>query len=234
MARLLRSLGVEPAAMAGHSVGEYVAAALAGVFDPDDGLRLVAERGALMQSLDDNGAMLAVTLPEERGSFRRFLQTLDGLPGGPRNITEFNYRISDASRAHIFVGLNTAGRGESPQIAAHFNQHGFAAIDLTHNELAKEHVRYMVGGRSQLAGDERLLRFEFPERPGALMKFLDLMKPGWNISLFHYRNQGADFGRVLVGIQAPPSSDAALRKFLAELGYPWVDETDNPAYRLFL
>ncbi|MDR2153863.1 MAG: threonine ammonia-lyase, biosynthetic [Burkholderiaceae bacterium] len=211
--------------------GETYVAVLCGANMNFDRLRFVAERAEVGE---EHEALLAVTLPEERGSFRRFLHILDGLPGGPRNITEFNYRISDASLAHIFVGLSTADKGESPKIAAHFNQHGFTAVDLTHNELAKEHVRYMVGGRSQLAGSERLLRFEFPERPGALMKFLDLMRPGWNISLFHYRNQGADFGRVLVGMQAPHNGDAALRKFLAELGYPWVEETDNPAYRLFL
>jgi threonine dehydratase len=211
--------------------GETYVAVLCGANMNFDRLRFVAERAEVGEERE---ALLAVTIPEERGSFRRFLQTLDGLPGGPRNVTEFNYRISDASRAHIFVGLSIAGKGESPKIAAHFAQHGFAAIDLTHDELAKEHVRYMVGGRSQLAGQERLLRFEFPERPGALMKFLNLMKPDWNISLFHYRNQGADHGRVLVGMQVPQNGDAALRKFLTELGYPWVEETDNPAYRLFL
>ena len=211
--------------------GETYVAVLCGANMNFDRLRFVAERAEVGEERE---ALLAVTIPEERGSFRRFLQTFDGLPGGPRNITEFNYRISDASKAHIFVGLSTSGKGESPRIAEHFSGQGFAAIDLTHDELAKEHVRYMVGGRSQLAGQERLLRFEFPERPGALMKFLSLMQPGWNISLFHYRNQGADFGRVLVGMQVPASGDAALQQFLAELGYPWVEETGNPAYRLFL
>ena len=211
--------------------GETYVAVLCGANMNFDRLRFVAERAEVGEERE---ALLAVTIPEERGSFRRFLQTFDGLPGGPRNITEFNYRISDASKAHIFVGLSASGKGESPKIAEHFSQHGFAAIDLTHDELAKEHVRYMVGGRSQLAGQERLLRFEFPERPGALMKFLSLMQPGWNISLFHYRNQGADYGRVLVGMQVPASSNAALQQFLAELGYPWVEETSNPAYRLFL
>ena len=233
---------VEPSgAMAVAALKQYVAgrqlkdatcvAVLCGANMNFDRLRFVAERAEVGEERE---ALLAVTIPEERGSFRRFLQTFDGLPGGPRNITEFNYRISDASKAHIFVGLSTAGKGESPAIAQHFSAQGFAAIDLTHDELAKEHVRYMVGGRSQLAGHERLLRFEFPERPGALMKFLSLMQPGWNISLFHYRNQGADFGRVLVGMQVPASSDAALQQFLAQLGYPWVEETGNPAYRLFL
>ena len=156
------------------------------------------------------------------------------LPGGPRNVTEFNYRISDAARAHVFVGLTTHGRGESEKLAKTFQRQGFEALDLTQDELAKEHLRHLVGGRSQLAQDERLLRFEFPERPGALLKFLSLMQPTWNISLFHYRNQGADYGRILVGMQVPPGDAAAFDAFLATLGYPHVEETQNPAYRLFL
>ena len=159
---------------------------------------------------------------------------IGSLPGGQRNVTEFNYRISDAAQAHVFVGLTTAGKGESPRIAAAFQKAGFGALDLTHNELAKEHVRYMVGGHSTLSKDERLLRFVFPERPGALMKFLSLMRPSWNISLFNYRHEGADYGHILVGMQVPKADDAAFRRFLGELGYPWVEETDNPAYQLFL
>jgi threonine dehydratase len=149
-------------------------------------------------------------------------------------VTEFNYRISDASAAHVFVGLTMHGKGESARIAASIHRHGFETVDLTHDDLAKEHVRYMVGGRSGLARDERLLRFIFPERPGALMKFLTLMRPTWNISLFHYRNQGADYGRVLVGLQVPPADGKAFSEFLDELGYPHIEETANPAYRLFL
>jgi threonine dehydratase len=128
----------------------------------------------------------------------------------------------------------TRQRGEAARIAAHFERHGFATVDLSDDELAKLHVRHMVGGRSELARDERLLRFVFPERPGALMRFLAAMHPGWNISLFHYRNQGADYGRILVGIQVPRGDRRALREFLDTLGYPYVDETDNPVYRLFL
>ncbi|MDR2128350.1 MAG: threonine ammonia-lyase, biosynthetic, partial [Burkholderiaceae bacterium] len=225
---------VEPSgAMAVAAIKQYVAqhkttdetyvAVLCGANMNFDRLRFVAERAEVGEERE---ALLAVTIPEERGSFKRFLQTIAAMPGGPRNVTEFNYRISDASQAHIFVGLTTAGKGESPKIAAHFDQQGFAAIDLTHDELAKQHVRYMVGGRSQLAGHERLLRFVFPERPGALLKFLNLMRPDWNISLFHYRNQGADFGRVLVGMQVPDADRKALAAFLDALGYPWVDETD--------
>ena len=152
-------------------------------------------------------------------------------------MTEFSYRITNAAaggKAHVFVGLTTVAKGESPKIAAALQRGGFDAVDLTHDELAKEHVRYMIGGRSPLARDERLLRFQFPERPGALFKFLSGMKPSWNISLFHYRHQGADYGQILVGLQVPAADAAALARFLAELGYPWVEETDNPAYRLFL
>jgi threonine dehydratase len=156
------------------------------------------------------------------------------LPGGPRNVTEFNYRISDSANAHVFVGVTTQGKGESAKIAANFTKHRFNTLDLTHDELAKEHIRHMVGGHSTLAENERLLRFVFPERPGALMKFLSLMRPGWNISLFHYRNQGADYGRILVGLQVPQADDKAFAKFLQTLDYPFVEETANPVYRMFL
>jgi threonine dehydratase len=196
-----------------------------------DRLRFVAERAEVGEERE---ALLAVSLPEARGSFRRFCEVIGTLPGGPRNVTEFNYRISDAARAHVFVGLTTHGKGESAHITQTFNQHGFDALDLTHDDLAKEHLRHLVGGPSALAQNERLLRFVFPERPGALLKFLSLMQPSWNISLFHYRNQGADYGRILVGIQVPAGDAAAFDAFLATLGYPYVEETLNPAYRLFL
>jgi threonine dehydratase len=149
-------------------------------------------------------------------------------------VTEFNYRISDARQAHVFVGLSIVNRDECSKIARSFERHGFATVDLTADELAKQHVRHMVGGRSELAQNERLYRFQFPERPGALMTFLSSMPADWNISLFHYRNQGADYGRILVGIQVPGSDKKAFRAFLDSLDYPCVDETDNPAYRLFL
>jgi threonine dehydratase len=132
------------------------------------------------------------------------------------------------------VGLSTHGRGESEKIARNFQRNGFESLDLTHDELAKEHLRHLVGGHSALAQDERLMRFTFPERPGALFKFLSLMQPTWNISLFHYRNQGADYGRILVGMQVPPDDTAAFDAFLQALDYPYVEETQNPAYRLFL
>lgn len=191
-----------------------------------DRLRFVAERAEVGEERE---ALFAVTIPEERGSFKRFCELI-----GPRAVTEFNYRISDSKQAHVFVGIATSNRGESDKIARNFERHGFATIDLTHDELAKQHVRHMVGGRSDLARDERLYRFIFPERPGALMRFLSSMHPEWNISLFHYRNQGADYGRILVGIQVPKDDKKAFREFLDTLAYPCEDETDNPVYKLFL
>jgi len=191
-----------------------------------DRLRFVAERAEVGEARE---AVFAVTMPEQRGSFRRFCELV-----GDRNVTEFNYRISDAERAHVFVGIQVASPAEPAKIAANFRRHGFDTLDLTQDEMAKTHLRHMVGGRSALARDERLYRFEFPERPGALMRFLNALNPDWNISLFHYRNQGADYGRILVGIQVPPSDKGQFRKFLAELGYPHWNETDNPAYKLFL
>lgn len=191
-----------------------------------DRLRFVAERAEVGEERE---ALFAVTLPEARGSFRHLCSLI-----GDRSVTEFNYRISDAQVAQVFVGLSTTRRGESAEIAALLASQGFATLDLTHDELAKQHLRHLVGGRSALAEDERLFRFVFPERPGALMRFLSSMHPEWNISLFHYRNQGADYGRILVGIQVPKRDRKALRLFLDGLGLPWDDETDNPAYRLFL
>ncbi len=211
--------------------GETYAAILCGANMNFDRLRFVAERAEVGEERE---ALFAVTIPEERGSFRRFCELIGNLPGGPRNVTEFNYRISDAARAHVFVGLTTHGKGESTKIAANFTKNRFEALDLTHDELAKEHIRHMVGGHAKLAQNERLLRFVFPERPGALLKFLSLMRPGWNISLFHYRNQGADYGRILVGLQVPETDTAAFDKFLETLAYPYVEETSNPVYRMFL
>ncbi|MBL8306357.1 MAG: threonine ammonia-lyase, biosynthetic [Rubrivivax sp.] len=191
-----------------------------------DRLRFVAERAEFGEQRE---ALFAVTIPEERGSFKRFCELL-----GPRSVTEFNYRISDEKIAHVFVGVSIHKRDEAARIARHFQKQGFATVDLTDDELAKEHVRHMVGGRSELARDERLFRFQFPERPGALMRFLAAMHPGWNISLFHYRNQGADYGRILVGIQVPPGDEAAFDEFLRSLAYPFTEESANPLVRLFL
>jgi len=211
--------------------GETYAAILCGANMNFDRLRFVAERAEVGEERE---ALFAVTIPEERGSFRRFCELIGELPGSVRSVTEFNYRISDGAKAHVFVGLTTSSKGESSKIAANFSRHDFKALDLTHDELAKEHIRHMVGGHSALSRDERLLRFVFPERPGALMKFLSSMQPGWNISLFHYRNQGADYGRILVGLQVPKADNKAFQAFLDTLGYPHVEETSNPVYRLFL
>jgi threonine dehydratase len=211
--------------------GQTYAAILCGANMNFDRLRFVAERAEVGEERE---ALFAVTMPEERGSFRRFCEVIGNLPGAARNVTEFNYRMHDSAQAHVFVGLTTSGKGESAKIAHQLIRHGFETLDLTNDELAKEHLRHLVGGQSPLVQDERLLRFVFPERPGALLKFLSLMRPGWNISLFHYRNQGADYGRILVGMQVPAKDDKAFAKFLDALGYPFVEETDNPAYRLFL
>ncbi len=191
-----------------------------------DRLRFVAERAEVGEQRE---ALFAVTIPEERGSFKRFCELL-----GPRSVTEFNYRISDRNEAHVFVGVAIQKREEADKLTRSLVRQGFPTVDLSDNELAKQHVRHMVGGRSELAKNERLYRFIFPERPGALMRFLSSMHPNWNISLFHYRNQGADYGRILVGIQVPRGDSAALREFLDSLNYPYEDESNNPVYRLFL
>ncbi|ADJ65381.1 threonine ammonia-lyase, biosynthetic [Herbaspirillum seropedicae] len=191
-----------------------------------DRLRFVAEMADAGEARE---AVFAVTIPEERGSFRRFCETV-----GPRNVTEFNYRISDAKAAHVFVGIQVSAADEAGKIARNFEKAGFGVLDLTHDELAKVHIRHLVGGKSDLTGDELLYRFEFPERPGALMKFLSSMNPGWNISLFHYRNQGGDVGRILIGLQVPKKEMKEFRAFLAQLGYRHWDESKNPLYKLFL
>jgi threonine dehydratase len=149
-------------------------------------------------------------------------------------VTEFNYRYSDAKEAHVFAGLEVASRSEKEKILSTLRRNKIQTLDLTDNEMAKLHVRHLVGGRAPGAKHERLYRFEFPERPGALMKFLSTMGHDWNISLFHYRNHGANYGRVLVGIQVPPGQDRAFQRFLSELGYEYWDESQNPAYKLFL
>jgi threonine dehydratase len=191
-----------------------------------DRLRFIAEEAELGEHRE---AILAVTIPERPGSFRKFCALL-----GARNVTEFNYRIADSSEAHIFVGIETEGRDETARIVKNLRRRGLTTLDLSDNEMAKLHTRHMVGGRAPFARNELLYRFEFPERPGALMRFLDSMRSDWNISLFHYRNQGADYGRVLVGIQVPRSELGQFRTFLKKLGYPHADETRNPAYKLFL
>jgi threonine dehydratase len=191
-----------------------------------DRLRFVAERAEVGEHRE---AVLAVTIPERPGSFRKFCDLL-----GARNITEFNYRYSDPKVAHVFVGVQVGSRAESLKLVESLRRHGLETLDLTEDEMAKLHVRHMVGGHAPQVDHELLYRFEFPERPGALMRFLNSMSAHWNISLFHYRNHGADYGRVLVGMQVPPGEMPAYRAFLKDLGYANWDETKNPAYRMFL
>ncbi len=192
-----------------------------------DRLRHVSERAEIGERRE---AILAVTIPERTGSFRSFCSII-----GRHNITEFNYRYSDPEKARVFVGLQMPESEEGLRaLVRRLRAHGYATVDLTDNEVAKLHIRHLVGGRAPNAVHEILYRFEFPERPGALLNFLDQMGQGWNISLFHYRNHGADFGRVLVGLQVPPADMARFRRFLKNLNYDYVDETANPAYRLFL
>jgi threonine dehydratase len=208
------------------AAGRTLVAVTSGANMNFDRLRFVAERAEIGEQRE---AVFAVTIPEERGSFRRFCSIV-----GPRNVTEFNYRIADAREAHVFVGVQINRRAEATEIARTFVAEGFATIDLTDDELAKVHIRHMVGGHSPLAHDEVLYQFEFPERPGALMRFLSSMRPDWNISLFHYRNHGADYGRILVGMQVPSNEKREFKAFLSTLGYPYSDESRHPAYRLFL
>ncbi len=191
-----------------------------------DRLRFVAERAEVGEQRE---AVLAVTLPEQPGSYRKFVSLI-----GNHNITEFNYRFHDAGEAHVFVGIQVQDRGESARLVDSLQKHGYATLDLTDDEMAKLHVRHLVGGHAPQAQHELLYRFEFPERPGALMNFLDKMSAGWNISLFHYRNHGADTGRVLVGMQVPRAEMQEFRAFLKNLGYRHWDESKNPAYQLFL
>jgi len=191
-----------------------------------DRLRFVAERAELGEARE---AILAVTIPERPGSFKHFCSLL-----GPRNVTEFNYRYADPDKAQVFVGVQVRNRGETQALIRRLRAHGLPTQDLSDNEMAKLHVRHLVGGRAPQVKNEQLLRFEFPERPGALMKFLNSMSHDWNISLFHYRNHGADYGRVLVGIQVPPRDKPAFGRFLSGLGYACSDESRNPAYALFL
>jgi len=192
-----------------------------------DRLRHVAERAELGERRE---LLFAATIPERPGSFRKFCETI-----GMRGVTEFNYRYSDPKQAHIFVGVQMhQGDEEKQELFRQLEEAGYPYMDMTDNEMAKLHIRYMVGGRVDGVKHECLYRFEFPERPGALLRFLNRMGQHWNISLFHYRNHGADYGRVLVGMQVPPDEEPMLQRFLKELNYYYTDETDNPAYALFL
>jgi threonine dehydratase len=205
--------------------GRNLATILCGANVNFDRLRFISERAELGEQRE---AVFAATIPERPGSFKAFCRLV-----GARNITEFNYRFDDAREAHVFVGVEVMGAAEKDKLLRALEKSGIRTLDLTDNEMAKLHVRHLVGGRAH-ASDELLYRFEFPERPGALMRFLDSIGEDWNISLFHYRNHGADYGRVLAGIQVPPGDRRRFHDSLRRLGYPHWDETRNPAYALFL
>jgi threonine dehydratase len=206
--------------------GKTLVAVLSGANANFDRLRFVAERAELGEQRE---AVFAATIPERPGSFKEFCRLI-----GRRSVTEFNYRFDDPAEAHVFVGVEVRSSAEKDELLATLERHGIPTLDLSDNEMAKLHVRHLVGGRADGARDELVYRFEFPERPGALMRFLDSMSAGWNISLFHYRNHGADHGRVLCGIQVPPGEKKEFQAFLERLGYAYSDETPNPAYALFL
>ena len=205
--------------------GGPLVAVLSGANVNFDRLRFVAERAELGEQRE---AIFAATIPERAGSFKRFCRLV-----GKRSITEFNYRYDDPHNAHVFVGVEIRDRAETTRLLQTLERNGIPTLDLSDDETSKLHVRHLVGGRAAVT-DEVLYRFEFPERPGALMEFLDSLAGRWNISLFHYRNHGADHGRVLAGIQVPAAERRAFRESLRSLGYAYVDETRNPAYQLFL
>ncbi|SFV14410.1 threonine ammonia-lyase, biosynthetic [Pseudoduganella namucuonensis] len=218
---------VERAAQAGAPLrGEHLVAVTCGANMNFDRLRFVAERAEVGERRE---ALLAVSIPEQPGSLRRFCELI-----GARSVTEFVYRMREGGRAHVLAGLQIARGGEAAALARHFAEHGYEARDLSQDELAKLHLRHLAGGQSAPARGERLFRFEFPERPGALLRFLTRMAPDWNISLFHYRNQGGDVGQVLAGLQVPPGDEAAFQAFLDSGDCRHWEETDNPAHRLFL
>jgi threonine dehydratase len=208
--------------------GQHLVAIDSGANINFDRLRHVAERAELGERRE---ALFCVTIPERRGSFFKFCEAI-----GERGITEFNYRYADSSDAHVFVGIQMQNGGHNikDQLLQEFQAKGYSVVDMTANEMAKLHVRYMVGGRAPKLENEVLYRFEFPERPGALLRFLARMGSRWNISLFHYRNHGAAYGRVLVGIQVPTAERREFQAFLDELAYAYQEESDNPAYQLFL
>ena len=222
----LATAGIKEYAARNNITGKTLVGIASGANMNFDRLRFIAERAELGEQRE---ALLAVTIPEQAGAFKAFCRLL-----GDRNITEFNYRYDDPIAAHIFVGLAIANANETGKLIVDLAAQGLNAIDLTDNEMAKLHLRHLVGGRAPQAEHEVVYRFEFPEKPGALMKFLESMGHDWNISLFHYRNHGADFGRVLVGMQVSPHEQSEFLAFLQDLGYPYWDETENPAYKLFL
>ena len=222
----LAAAGIKEYAKRNNLTGKTLVGIASGANMNFDRLRFIAERAEIGEKRE---AVLAVTIPEKAGAFKTFCRLL-----GDRNITEFNYRYSDPVAAHIFVGVAISDPAESVKLVNDLQAQGLPTLDLTDNEVAKLHLRHLVGGHAPQAENEVVFRFEFPEKPGALLKFLDTMGHDWNISLFHYRNHGADFGRVLVGMQVPPSQLQDFAVFLQTLGYSYWDETQNPAYKLFL
>ncbi len=210
-----------------HNIqGQNLVAIACGANMNFDSLRHVSERAEIGEKRE---AILAVTIPEQPGSFLQFCRAL-----GDRSVTEFNYRYESSSEAHVFAGVKIADIHEANQLIQGLSSQGYEVLDLTENELAKLHIRHMVGGRAPEAKDERLVQVIFPERSGALLNFLEKMSANWNISLFHYRNHGSDYGRVLVGIQVPSSDEEDFWAFLEKTGYEYTDESGNPACRLFL
>jgi threonine dehydratase len=208
------------------ATNQSIVALLSGANINFDRLRFVAERAELGEARE---ALIAVTLPERKGAFRAFCAAI-----GRRTITEFNYRLSGREQAHIFAGFQIQSRQDGLSLVSQLVAAGYETVDLTENEMAKLHVRHMVGGHAPDVRNERLCRFEFPERPGALAQFLDKLGGRWNISLFHYRNHGADFGRVLAGFEVSDADLPAFRAFLDELAYPYTPEYENAAYKFFL
>lgn len=207
--------------------GKNLIAIVSGANTNFDRLRYISERTEIGERRE---AVLSVTIPEHPGAFKEFCATI-----GSRMVTEFNYRYNDAREAHVFVGIQVAPDGKDTQtLIAALLAKGYGVADFTDNEIAKLHIRHMVGGRSEAVSDEKIFRFEFPERPGALMTFLSKLGHNWNISLFHYRNHGAAYGSILVGLEVPDNEQAQLEQFMADLGYIHSDETDNLAYTLFL
>jgi threonine dehydratase len=218
--------GAKEWARRNNAHGKTLVAVASGANMNFDRLRFVAERAEVGEQRE---AIFAVTLPEKPGSYKKFVSLI-----GNRNITEFNYRFHNSGEAHVFVGIQVHHRAEATKLAELLRRHDYATLDLSDDEMAKLHIRHLVGGHAPQANNELVYRFEFPERPGALMHFLGKMSAGWNISLFHYRNHGADTGRVLVGMQVPPKEMKDFRAFLRNLGYRYWDESKNPTYRLFL
>ena len=206
---------------------QHLMAIVSGANTNFDRLRYISERTEIGEQRE---AVISVTVPEKPGSFRKFCGAI-----GRRNITEFNYRYADDDQAQVFVGLSVVPGGDDLDVLrAELKRKGYETADLTHNEMAKLHIRYMVGGRAPQAVDEAVYRVQFPERPGALLKFLSGLGQRWNISMFHYRNHGAAYGRILVGVQVPKSERSQFSAVLDDIGYPYWDETDNPAYQLYL